>query len=93
MASIGEIMKLAGKLMFLCMSCFDKFARGGIQPMYAWLADNVDPEANLHKMCAMTPALSLGVEFFHQGLPLIQPRIYHLATVAVPPVVIYSDAE
>ena len=33
-AALDEIMRLAGRLMFLCMNCFDKLARGGIQPFF-----------------------------------------------------------
>ena len=40
MVSLGEIMVLAGKLIFLLMSCFNKMARGGLQPFFQWLANN-----------------------------------------------------
>ena len=33
-ATLGEIMVLAGKLIFLLMSCFNKMARGGLQPFF-----------------------------------------------------------
>ena len=33
-------MVLAGKLMFLLMSCFNKVARGGLQPFFQWLSDH-----------------------------------------------------
>ena len=32
LVSLGEIMTIAGKLIFLLMSCFNKMARGGLQP-------------------------------------------------------------
>ena len=34
MVSLGEIMVLAGKLIFLLMSCFKKMATGGVQPFF-----------------------------------------------------------
>ena len=39
-ATLGEIMVLAGKLIFLLMSCFNKMARGGLQPFFQWLSDH-----------------------------------------------------
>ena len=33
-ATLGEIMVLAGKLIFLFMSCFNKMARGVLQPFF-----------------------------------------------------------
>ena len=32
LVSLGEIMTIAGKLIFLLMSCFNKRERGGFQP-------------------------------------------------------------
>ena len=40
MVSLGEIMVLTGKLIFLLMSCFNKMARGGLQPFFQWLSDH-----------------------------------------------------
>ena len=40
LVSLGEIMTIAGKLIFLLMSCFNKMARGGLQPFFQWLALN-----------------------------------------------------
>ena len=81
-ASLQEITKLAGKLMFLCMTCFDQSAPGGIQPMYAWLADNVDSDASLQARHTITAALARGLEFFRRGLPWIRSRVYHLSRVS-----------
>ena len=39
-ATLGEIMVLGGKLIFLLMSCFDKMARGGLQSFFHWLSEN-----------------------------------------------------
>ena len=40
MVSLGENMVLAGKLIFLLMSCLNQMARGGLQPFLQWLANN-----------------------------------------------------
>jgi hypothetical protein len=92
-AALDEIMRLAGRLMFLCMNCFDKLARGGIQPFFGWLADNIDPELKLQQKHDISAALALGIDFFYKGLKLLKPRIYHLAQVSQKPILIYSDAE
>ena len=39
-ATLGEIMVLGGKLIFLLTSCFDKMARGGLQSFFHWLSEN-----------------------------------------------------
>ena len=40
-ASLSEITKLTGQLIFLLMSCFNNMARGGLQPFFQWLAENI----------------------------------------------------
>ena len=92
-ASLRQVMQLAGKLLFLTMNVFDKMARGGLQPFYSWLAENVGNSADLNKEYKISSSLAVGLEFFHRGLRVLKPRIFHLAQVSRRPVVIYSDAE
>ena len=40
LVSLGEIITIAGKSIFLLMSCFNKMARGGLQPFFQWLSDH-----------------------------------------------------
>ena len=39
MVSLGEIIVIAGKNIFLLMSCFKKMATGGVQPFFQWLSN------------------------------------------------------
>ena len=41
-ASAAEVLHLAGSLILLLYSCFDKVARGGLRPFYVWVTDNAD---------------------------------------------------
>ena len=41
-ASAAEVLHLAGSLIFLLYSCFDKIARGGLRPFYDWVTEHVD---------------------------------------------------
>ena len=91
-------MTLAGKLIFLRVSCFNNMARGGLQPFFQWLSDHSaygtsDSHVSWIYKHDITPGLAMGMEFFFKGIPLSKPRIYHLGAVRQPPVLIYSDAE
>ena len=68
-------------------------ARGGLQPVYSWLADNISPTAKLDRHFRVTENLRIGLEFFARGLSILQPRLYLLAKPRQRPVVVYSDAE
>ena len=37
--TLGEMIVLGGKLIFLLMSCFDKMSRGGLQSFFHWLSE------------------------------------------------------
>ena len=95
-ASHAEIMHLAGTLVFLLMSCFDKLARGGLQLFYSWITDNADM-STLWKTKSITriitPSLRVGLAFFLRAIPMIKPRVYGFGKVALTPIVAYSDAE
>ena len=94
-ASAAEILHLAGSLVFLLYSCFDKIARGGLRPFYDWVTDNVDSATlwrTKDRRLALSSPLLGGMELLLRALPLLKPRIYHLDRVVRPPVVAYSDA-
>ena len=91
-------MTLAGKRSFLLMSCFNKMARGGLQPFSQWLSDHSaygtsDSQVSLIYKHGITPGLAMGMELFFKGIRIFEPRIYHLGAARQPPVVIDSDAE
>jgi hypothetical protein len=95
-ASVAEILHLAGSLVFLLYSCFDKVARGGLRPFYDSVTDNVNSASlwrTKDRALALTPSIMGGVDFFLRALPLIEPRVYYLGKVDRETVVIYSDAE
>ena len=95
--SLRSVMTLAGKLIFLLMACFNKLARGGLQPFFEWLANNAAYDCStsirLDTTYRTTPSLLLATDFFIRGLQLLQPRIYTLGSVNLLPIIIYSDAE
>ena len=39
-STLGEMMVLGGRLIFQLMGCFDKMARGGLQPFFHWLSEH-----------------------------------------------------
>ena len=86
-------MQLAGRLAFLTTHVFYKMARGGLQPMYSRLAENISPDGRLDRFCPITASLAMGLDLFFVGLGLLKPRIHSLASLDGHPVVIYSDAE
>ena len=95
-ASAAEVLRLAGSLVFLLYSCFDKSARGGLRPFYDWVTEHVDSAIlwrTKDRHLALSPALLGGLEFFLRALPLLEPRVYYLGRFERAPVVVYSDAE
>ena len=96
-------MVLAGKLIFLLMSCFNMMARGGLQPFFRWLADNSayikrstnrpGDRGSLQSNHNITAGLAMGMDFFILGFPLLKPKNYKLGELVRKPIVIYSDAE
>jgi len=78
LVSLKEIMTIAGKLIFLMMSCFNKMARGGLQPFFQWLAQHSAYTTNgiskqttvckkpptLTDKFLITASLAIGMEFF-----------------------------
>ena len=112
LVSLGEIMTTAGKLICLLMSCFNKMARGGLQPFFQWLSDSsaysstTISDANVLNRTTVRPrlyaltdkfkcssSLAIGMELFIRGIPLLEPRIYRLGEIRLPPLLFYSDAE
>ena len=84
-ATMGEIMHLTGSLIFLLMACFDKVARGGLRPFFERIAENCEATSlwrtkNHH--VALIANIMVGVEFFIQVIPLIEPRVYALGTIS-----------
>ena len=75
LASLREIMQLAGWLVLLTAHVFHTMARGGLQPFYAWLADNISPGGRLDRFLSRIPSLAVGLELFDIGLGLLQPRL------------------
>ena len=66
-ASAAEILHLAGSLVFLLYSCFDKIARGGLRPFYDWVTDNVDSATlwrTKDRFLALSAPLLGGISFF-----------------------------
>ena len=91
-ASAAEVLHLAGSLVFLLCSCFDKIARGGLRPFYDWVTDHVGSATlwrTKDRHLALSPSLMGGIEFFLWALPLFEPRMYYLGRVERAPVVIY----
>ena len=41
----------------------------------------------------ITSSLAIGMEFFIRGIPMLEPRIYKLGEIRLPPLLFYSDAE
>ena len=41
----------------------------------------------------ISSSLAMGMEFFFRGIPLLDPRIYRLGEIRLPPVLFYSDTE
>ena len=95
-ASATEVLHLAGSLVFLLYSCFDKVARGGLRPFYDWVTEHVDRAflwRTKDRHLALTPSVMGGIEFFLGSLPLLEPRVYYLGRVERDPLVVCSDAE
>ena len=69
-ASAAEILHLAGSLVFLLYSCFDKIAKGGLRPFYDWVTDNVDSATlwrTKDRLLALSPPLLGGICFLFYG--------------------------
>ena len=89
-------MHLSGSLIFLLMACFDKVGRGGLRPFFDWVAESCE-SSSLWKtqstQIGVTPNLLVGLEYFIQIIPLIEPKVYLLGAVHQKPILAYSDAE
>ena len=78
-ASAAEVLHLAGSLVFLLYSCFDKIARGDLRPFYDWVTDRVDSATlwrTKDRHLALSPSVMGVIQFFLRALSLLEPRVY-----------------
>ena len=71
-ASAAEVLHLAGSLIFLLYSCFDKIARGGLRPFYDWVTEHVDSATlwrTKDRHLALSPSLLGGWSSFYVHSP------------------------